>query len=336
MKKIALILGLIMTFSITWSQEIKNLQASTTDDYMIIAYDLKGDADELYNVKLHFLKADSTKLNPKSLNGDIGKVAAGSAKTIVWNVYKDVDGIEGKLTPVLTATTIPKDPIADTQSTPTPPIPSRIMDVLTDQMGGKKKERKKVRFGIRAGVGNSSVVTEQREFFFSKRRSYLAGPYLRWNISKRFYLQPELLLQQSHYNELLSADEKVIHKHNYGRAQLMAGIAGIPGLHLNGGLYYGQLLGGQDYSDLGVISQTLNSQNLAPGDVAELPIKENEFGYLLGASLSLGQGSFVIGWLYSRSFDNLITDDYYLGVDNLIQGQNLINRSSHFFIQKAF
>ena len=335
MKKIALILGLFLTCSNIWSQEIKNLQASTTDDYMIIAYDLKGDANELYNVKLHFLKADSTKLKPRSLNGDIGKVSAGSGKTIVWNVYKDVDGIEGSLTPVLSATRIQKDAVADTQSMPTPPIPGRIMDVLTDQIGGKKKQTKKVRVGIRAGVGNSTVLTEQREFFFSRQRSYLIGPYLRWNISKRFYLQPELLFQQAHYNELLSPEEKVIHKHNYGRAQLMAGIAGIPGFHLNGGLYYGQLLGGQEYSDLGVISQTVNAEDLAPAGVSELPIKENEFGYLLGASLSLGQGSFVIGWLWSQGFDDVITDDYFLGTE-LISGQNIRNRSSHFFIQKAF
>ena len=335
MKKIALILSLFMTFSNTWSQEIKNLQASTTDDYMIIAYDLKGDANELYNIKLHFLKADSTILYPKSLNGDIGKVPAGSGKTIVWNVYKDVDGIEGKLTPVLTATMAPKDPIADKQSRPTPPIPGRIMDVLTDQMGANKKERKKVRVGIRLGVGKSMAVTDQREFFFSDQRSYLIGPYLRWNISKRFYLQPEVLFQQAHYNELLSANEKIIHKHNYGRAQLMAGFAGIPGLHLNGGLYYGHLLGGEEYTDLGVISQTINAEDLAPDGVTELPINESELGYLFGASLSLGQGSFVIGWLWSQGFDDVITDDYFLGPE-LISGQQIRNRSSHFFIQKAF
>ncbi len=335
MKKILTILSLLLVFSISWAQEIKNLQASTTDDYMIIAYDLKGDANEMYNIELHFLKADSTKLSPKTLNGDIGKVAPGSGKTIVWNVYKDVDGIEGSLTPVLSATKVSKEPEADRQSTPTPPIPSKIMDVLTDQIAGTKKERKKLRFGIRVGVGNSSVITEQREFYFTSQRSYLAGPYLRWNISKRIYLQPELLLQQSHYNELLSSEEKVVHKHNYGRAQIIAGIAGIPGLHFNTGLYYGQLLSGNQYNDLKVISQTLNSSDLAPQGVTELPIKENEFGYLLGASLSLGQGSFVIGWLYSRGFDDIITNTYYLG-EVEISGQKLQNRSSHFFIQKAF
>jgi len=335
MKKIALVLGLFMICSTIWSQEIKNIQASSTDDYMIIAYDLKGDANELYNIKLHFLKADSTKLTPRSLNGDVGKVPAGSGKTIVWNVYKDVDGIEGKLTPVLTATTIPKDLVADTQSTPTPPIPGKIMDVLTNQIGVNKKERKKVRVGIRIGMGKSLAQTDQREFFFSKQRSYLIGPYLRWNITKRFYLQPELLFQQAHYNELLSANEKIIHKHNYGRAQLMAGIAGIPGLHLNGGLYYGQLLGGEEYSDLGIISETINAEDLAPPGVNELPIKDSELGFLLGASLSLGQGSIVLGWLWSQGFDDVVTDDYFLGSE-LIRGQKIKNRSSHFFIQKAF
>ena len=336
MKEIALILGLILTVSTISSQEILNLEASATDEHMIITYDLKGDADELYNVKLHFLKEDDTKLIPRSLNGDVGKVSAGSGKTIVWDVYKDVNGIDGTLTPVVSAATIIKEPTPDVRPTPSPPIPSKIMDVLTDQIGiGGGKEKKPVRFGIRMGVGNSSVVTEQREFFFTKQRSYLVGPYVRFNISKRFYIQPEILFQQSHYNELLSPEEKIIHKHNYGRAQIMAGVAGIPGLFINGGLYYGQLLSGQEYRDLEVVSQTVTSENLTPPGVEELPIKENEFGYLFGASLSVGQGSFVIGWLYSGGFDDLITGDYALGSQQ-ITGQNLRNRSSHFFIQKAF
>ena len=337
MKKFVLAFGLILTFTNIWSQEIKNIQASSTDKHMIIAYDLKGDATEMYDVKIHFIKADSTKVIPRSLNGDVGKVPAGSGKTIVWNVYKDVDGIEGTLTPVIEVETIPKDAVVDTPSKPmpTPAIPSRIMDVLTDQMGGKNKERKKLRTGLRVGIGNSGVLTDQREFFFANKRSYLVGPYLRWNISKRVYLQPEILFQTQHYNELLSSEEKVIHKHNYARGQIMAGVAAIPGLHFNAGLYYGFLLSGNEYNDLQVISQTQTSESLTPAGVSELPVNEQEFGYLLGASVSVGQGAFVIGWLYSRSFDDLITDDYFLGTE-LIEGQKLLNRSSHFFIQKSF
>lgn len=337
MKKFVLLFGLILTFTSIWSQEIKNIQASSTDEYMIIAYDLKGDATEMYDVKIHFLKADSTKIIPRTLNGDVGKVPAGSGKTIVWNVYKDINGIEGTLTPIIEVKTIQNDAVANSPSAPmpTPAIPGRIMDVLTDQMGGKNKERKKIRAGIRVGVGNSGVLTEQREFFFSNKRSYLVGPYLRWNISKRVYLQPEVLFQQQHYNELLSAEEKVIHKHNYARGQLMAGVAAIPGFHFNAGLYYGYLMSGNEYNDLQVVSQTQTSESLTPAGVSELPINDQEFGYLLGASVSVGQGSIVIGWLYSRSFDDLITDDYSLG-SQFISGQKLLNRSSHFFIQKSF
>ena len=339
MKNIILVFGLMMTMTNLWSQEIKNVQASSTDEHMIIAYDLKGVADDMYDVKIHFLKSDSTKVIPSTLNGDVGKVPPGSGKTIVWHVYKDVDGIEGTLTPVITAVKIDKPAVADNKDVmpmPMPKMPSKIMDVLTDQIGGgKSKERKKIRTGLRLGIGNSGVITEQREFFFTNKRSYLIGPYLRWNINKRVYLQPEVLFQTQHYNELLSAEEKVIHKHNYGRAQLMAGVAAIPGIHFNAGLYYGYLLSGEDYNDLTVISQTQTSTTLTPLGASALPINDQEFGYLLGASVSVGQGAFVIGWLYSRSFDDLITDDYALG-DQVIQGQTLLNRSSHFFIQKSF
>ncbi len=337
MKKLILVFSLLSTCMTIWSQEIKNIQASTTDDYMIIAYDLKGDADALYDVKIHFLKADSTKITPRTLNGDIGRVTAGSGKTIVWNVYKDIDGVEGTLTPVIKAKEIKSDGAIDKSTVkpmPIPGMPDKIMDVLTDQIGGKK-ERKKIRVGLRLGIGNSGVITEQREFFFANRRSFLVGPYLRWNINKRMYLQPEILFQTQHYDELLSPEEKVIHRHNYGRAQLMAGVAAIPGIHFNAGLYYGFLASGQDYNDLTVVSQTQTSSSLAPAGVDELPINDQEFGYLLGASVSVGQGAFVIGWIYSRSFDDLITADYSLG-DQLIVGQKLLNRSSHFFIQKSF
>lgn len=327
-----------MTTCYSWSQEVKNIQASSTDEYMIIAYDLKGDANEMYDVKIHFLKADSTKIIPRTLNGDVGKVPAGSGKTIVWNVYKDVNGIEGTLTPVIEVETIAQDLVDDTASNPMPipKMPSRIMDVLTDQMGGSKnKERVKFRTGLRLGVGNSGVIPNQRDFFYANRTSFLVGTYLRWNINKRIYLQPEILFQTQHYDELLTANEKVIHKHNYARAQVIGGVSLIPGLHLNGGMYYGYLLSGKQYNDLRVISQTQTSSSLAPAGVTELPIDDQELGYVLGASLSVGQGAFVIGWLYSRSIDHLFTDDYQLG-NELIEGQILLNRSSHFFIQKSF
>lgn len=335
MKK--LLIGFIYTIFTTsvLGQEIYNVKTSSTDDHMIINYDLRGEGDKLYDVKLFFLRIDSTQLHPKSLHGDIGKVEAGSGKTIVWDVYKDVDGISGSITPKLSAKLISApEPSVKVQDKPSPAAPGKIIDVLTKQVAkNKNKERNKLRVGIRLGVGKSRVVANQRDFFFQEERSYLVGPYLRWNATKRFYLQPEVLFQQQYYGELIGPDTKVIHKHNGARGQLIAGVAPIPGLFFNFGMYYQQNLNGYAYDDLTVVQD--GSGTIMDDLNQSFPFKESELGYLAGFSLSLGQGSFVLGWLYSRGADNFVEGDYKLA-NETITGQSLINGSTHFFIQKAF
>ncbi len=335
MKKLLLGAILVTFTSVLIGQEIYNVKTSSTDDHMIINYDLRGEGDRLYDVKLYFLRKDSTQIHPKSLHGDIGKVEAGSGKTIVWDVYKDIDGISGSITPKLTATLISMPKFSTkVQDKPSPTAPGRIMDVLTKQVAkNKNKERKKVRFGIRLGVGKSRVTSNQRDFFFQEERSYMVGPYLRWNAGKRFYLQPEVLFQQQHYGELIGPDTKVIHRHNGARGQLIAGVAPIPGLYFNFGMYYQQNLNGYAYEDLTVIQ---DGGGAITDDIGQVfPFKESELGYLAGFSLSLGQGSFVLGWLYSRGANNFVDGNYELA-NEVISGQTLINGSTHFFIQKAF
>ena len=195
------------------------------------------------------------------------------------------------------------------------------------------KERKKLRAGIRLGIGKSRVLTEQRDFFFDEERSYLVGPYLRWNVSKRFYLQPEILFQEQHYGELLGPEAKIIHNHNVGRGQLLAGVAPIPGIYFNFGMYYQKTLSGFDYRDLTIIQD--GNGSISPNSDDVFPFDDTELGFLAGFSLSLGQGSFVLGWLYSRGADNFVNGDYLLGSET-VSRQSLINRSTHFFIQKAF
>ncbi len=321
-----------------FSQEALNVSTSVTDDYLIVKYDLKGKADILYEVTLHFLDDKNEKIVPRSLNGDVGKVEAGSAKTIVWDVYKDVDGIQGSLIPIVTVKQgTQKSADTKKQPTPMPQAPGKIIDVLTKQVAkNSKRERKPVRIGIRLGSGKSNVNTEQREFFFTSERSYIVGPYLRWNLSRKFYLQPEVLYHQSRYNELLNAEEKLVHKNDQIRGQLMAGLAPIGlGLHFNFGVYYGYVFQGLEYSDLDIVSQTQTINDIKPANADRFPFDENDAGFLIGGSLSLGQGSLVLGVIHSRGFDNFVQADYFIG-ESVISGQSLVNKSTHFFIQKGF
>jgi len=317
------------------SQKISEVAVSTTEELFIIQYDLLGHPDSLYDVTLELKDQNNQKINAVSLNGDIGRVTSGKEKTIVWNVYRDVDGIEGTITPEISAKRITQPKKQEiVKSKPQPSAPSKIVDVLKNNNGIQKK---KVRFGLKLGYGNSNVNANQRDFFLDRRGSFEGGVFLRWYPHKRIHLQPEIVFKQHHYSELINESEKVIHRHNYIRPQLVLGIAPIGGgLHFNIGGYYGYLMYGDQYNHLNTSDLDDASVALKPNSIDRFPFKKNDFGFIIGGSFSVFRGSFVIGVQHSRGLTSFVEEDteYYLR-NELISNQSLINKSTFFYIQKS-
>ena len=103
---------------------------------------------------------------------------------------------------------------------------------------------------------------------------------------------------------------------------------------MNGGLYYGQLLGGQEKQILNSGTTTTNLQNIESQNGEDSPYLNNDAGFLLGGSLNLFKGAFAMGVLYSQSFDSFVNQAYYEGGSEA--DLQLTNRCVHFFIQKKF
>lgn len=321
-----------------FAQDATNIEVKTTDDKLIVTYDLIGSSTAVYDVKLQFKKEDNQLVIPKALNGDVGKVKAGEAKVIVWDVYKDVDGLSGNLNPeIIVKEMVPDEKKVKPQPTPTPPSPKKsnnpIVDVLLDKVGGKSKKRNKTyRFGYKIALGSSRVDASLSSEAYKKKFSWEVGPVFRWNIHRRFFLQPEVLYHLQQYDKVLSANENARTRNHYVRGQLVAGISPFGlGLHFNTGLYYGQLLGGTTQTSLvsGVTDMTIDEYPTMNGE--DSPFLPGDFGYLIGGSLNVAKGAFALGVYFSKGFDSFTNDAYDL--DNK---ERLTNRATHFFISRAF
>ena len=179
----------LFSFSV-FAQNATNIKMSTTDDQIIVTYDLEGKQNTLYDVSLQFSRENGTFIKPKTVRGDIGKVSSGEGKAIIWEVYKDMDELSGSIEPVL-AVEAPKKAI-DTSSpskpTPTPPKPP-VVDVDKDK--AKKKRQKDIRKGFKVGFGNTGADANLTDY--RKQSSFELGAYLRWQIRNRLYIQPCLL-----------------------------------------------------------------------------------------------------------------------------------------------
>ncbi len=325
-----LLLGISAT---AFGQEIKNIEVSTTDDLLVINYDLKGEKDSVYQVDLLLFDQSGQALKATSLNGDIGKVEAGIDKTIVWNVYKDVDGIEGTINPEITVRSIPQPKKTfDVAEKPKPKAPIKMIDVLRDD----EKKRKSFRYGIKLGYGTSSVRTNVRDLFYERKGSFEGGLFFRWYPHKRIHFQPELVYKQHHFEEIINSNESVIHRHKYVRPQLILGIAPIGGgLHFNIGAYYGYLFSGEKYNDLNTSNVSQNLDPIKPENVDAFPFSKEDVGFIIGGSFSVFRGAFVIGVQHTRGFDSFVEGSYLLR-DQVIENQQLINKSTQFYIQKSF
>ncbi len=326
---------LLFTGTSLFAQNTTNIQVSTTDDQLLVSYDLEGKKDMIYLVNLRMKLNNGDIIQPKSVKGDIGNVLAGKGKAIVWDVYKDRDQLNGNIEPILEVTEqkAPRTPKAEPQPTPTPPQPKPpVVDI--DQQKKRDARKKNIRKGFKVGLGNSRVDANRPSY--QQQFSYEVGTYLRWQARKRLYLQPEVLYHLQAYENLINNTENTITRHHFVRGQVLGGVAPFGfGLYFNGGIYYGYLLGGSERQNLNSGSQTINLTNVAPMNGVDIPFERHDLGYIIGGSFSLFKGSFALGALWSNSFNNSVNPAYYVGdADN--ENLNLRNQSYHFFIQKRF
>ncbi len=330
-----LILSILFISSLSLkAQEISNIQVSTTDDLIVINYDLSGDENQLYDITLDLYDGDNKLVKASSFNGDIGKVVPGTEKTIVWNVYKDVDGLDGQIEPKIEAILIPPPkPQTQIADKPKPAAPTKTVDIVD---GKPKKSKKKLRVGMKVGVGSSNVIANKRDNFYKSRLSMEAGLYLRYYLTKRLHIQPELVYKPQYYQEIITDSDKLIHKHDYIRGQMIFGMAPLGGgLHFNIGGYYGYLVHGTRFDDVDLISSEYDIEEINTNNLTAFPFSNMDAGLLIGGSWSIFRGAFVLGVQHSRGLSNFVTDDYQLLDENII-GQSLRNRSTQFYFQKSF
>jgi len=315
------------------AQEAVNINVETTADQLIVHYNLTGNSDAVYNVDLKFLKEDGTYIIPKTTFGDIGKVSAGMNRKIVWQVYEDISALKGNIEPVLDIKEMkvaPQKPL----TTPAPPQPKAYKPTVDVKQDFKEKKFKPI-IGVKLATGRSRATETNNGNVFNKKRSWQAGIYSRFNLHRKIYLQPEILYHRQSFEELYNkVDFETTHMH-YGRAQLLAGIKPIGfGLYFNAGMYYGYLLGGKTATTIDEQTTTLSFDQLPEMNNKKLPYLNNDFGYILGGTLSLAKGNLALGVLYNKSFDNAVNEDYWM-YDAFQDRRFLKNSSVHFFLQKS-
>lgn len=316
-----------------FAQEASNVQVEATANELIISYDLLGRPATTYEVKLFIVDEQGERIEPKSLNGDVGRVISGDNKRIVWNVYEDVDGLSGSITPDLRISFIE---LSDNVTLPTPEPPRLVEDVFVEDVPGRKRKNRKLKVGTKFAIGNSSVVPSIESNFYEKMFSWEGGLFLRWNIFRKLYLQPELLYHRQAYKNTVSEILTKENIHHSGRAQALLGYSPFgAGLYAHAGPYYER--------KFSTIQKSIEGKNNLIATVSDFPEMNSEtepylledFGYILGGSLNFGRGSFALGLQYSKSLNNLLNDAYWQG-DETNENLELKNRSLLFYIQKSF
>jgi len=91
-------------FSQDTKAEFENVNFYIVDEKIMVTYDLvKTSSQEIFEIVLEFENSETSEmLLPRSLEGDIGKgIKGGKGKQVYWDVFSDVDGIEGEIIPRL-------------------------------------------------------------------------------------------------------------------------------------------------------------------------------------------------------------------------------------------
>lgn len=289
------------------AQDITNIDVISSDNTMIITYDLFGKKSETYTVALLFKTADGGDIRPKSIAGDVGKkVTPGKGKTIVWDVYKDVDKLQGNIEPILKATPTKAEQASKSDI-------QKAVDIIP-----KKKERnKKLIVGWKIGTGNSNVIVNKNSNSFEKRKAWQAGTFLRWNIRRNIYLQPELLYSKQGYQQELGASDVQNIKNHYGRGQILLGLTPFRngGIFLNGGMYYGQLFKGKSEQTISNSTNEIDVLNVPTNNGESSWYLNKDAGWILGGTLSMARGRFGISVLYHEGLENINNKAYWEGGD---------------------
>ena len=89
----------------TSEAKITNTDFEIDEDKMIITYDIENySANETFYINAQIFYETGEKINSKSFSGDIkGNITGGRNKTIIWDMGKDIDVLEGALFVEITA-----------------------------------------------------------------------------------------------------------------------------------------------------------------------------------------------------------------------------------------
>lgn len=339
LKKLVTLSLLVLCTFFAHAQEASNVRVSTTDKDLIVTYDLLGKPNTIYDLKLTFKDEKGGIIIPKTIKGDHGEVTPGKDKVVIWKVYEDINGLEGKIEPLFDIKEkVIKKPQADqptVQDTPTPKKPKdpvKVDDVIDKVIN--RGHVKKDRFGVKASFGNSGVISNNRSNAWTRDFSWEAGLFYRYNINRKLFIQPELLYHKKKYSEDLNETIDKKYNHDVIKGQVIGGVKPIGlGLYFNAGLYYAYQVGGHvETIENGSATQVrFNEAETLNGESD--PFNKTDFGYILGGTLSFNKGSLALGVLFSQSFDNVLNNDYYSGSADY-ENLSLQNRTVHFVIQK--
>jgi len=319
----SLVLFLIGFLSLS-AQDVRDIDVATTNDKIIITYNLFGKKNKDYQIDLLFKKVDGSEIRPKALTGDIGKkVQSGKGKSIVWDLYKDVDELEGSLEPIISV----KEPIEK---------PVANIKTASAQKFNRNKRKKSVKGIYKIGWGRANVTANQNNLNYDRKRGFEAGVGLRWNPVKRFYVQPEALYRKHSFREDATGTSlnKTIYTNNlhYAKGQLMFGISPFHhgGLHFNAGPYASYLFAAKRK-----IATNTDSYNINLFDSPENPFERLDYGYSLGVSLDANRGKAVFGFLFTDGLNN-INNTAIPTTEGTTNTLNLKNRSYNFYVSFGF
>ncbi|MFZ9940231.1 MAG: fibrobacter succinogenes major paralogous domain-containing protein, partial [Bacteroidia bacterium] len=95
----SLVLWVLLCPLFAFGQTISNIRIESTHDKVFVVYDLQSDKPQ--DIGVVFELEGKGKVTPKSLSGDVMRVAAGQDRRIEWEVFKDIGSYQGNVVAVL-------------------------------------------------------------------------------------------------------------------------------------------------------------------------------------------------------------------------------------------